>query len=220
MRDECFREDDLEEILDLPEDHPRLAHAADCPACRALLLSHRAFRKPEEGASAEEREDAGRRLARFLGRETAAPAGAPPLRRARAPRGRLRTLLAAAAALAAVILLVPLFRGDGGDRPPVSGVLREESGGARLSGDARILPTGLAELTWNPSDSADSYQVVLYGAGQEEIHRFDAAGTTRITFDPKEFRPTGGSKVLLYRVFALRDRDEITRSDLRALPVE
>jgi len=216
LEDRCYRNEELAELLALPAGHPRLAHAEECPACRALLRSYAKFLETGVEASEKEREDARKRLGRLLDEEIEAGAAASR----RTPIRRPAHVIAAAAALvAATLLIVPLFRSEEGE-PPVTGVLREERAGRALRGEVRLLEEGAIHVSWKPHGQADSYSVVLYGPDLKELLRVDTGGRTELLVDPAGLPPEAGSRTLLYRILAFRERDEIARSDLRVLREE
>jgi hypothetical protein len=224
LKSRCFHEEELEVILALPEGDPRLAHAEECPACRALLLSYKKFMAPGGEAGVTERDDAARRLADFIAKEIAAPGSGAggekvvPFRRKLTTwfaGGKLRPALALAAVVALVVIVPLIGRGPGD--APITGVLRENGSAPALRGEVSVLSDGRVELTWDPVEEADAYRVVLYGADLEEAARFDVAGRSSLTVDPEGISPSGGSGTLLYRVLALRGGDEVARSELRVL---
>jgi hypothetical protein len=118
---------------------------------------------------------------------------------------RVRMIAAAAAVvIVAVGLSVTRF---GPEIPPQEPVLR---GAGDVAAPFRCIVVGLEDggyrLSWPAVEEAATYRVVIYGADLEELMDHDAGSATSL-----ELRPPDGAAFC--RVIALRDGDEVVRSD-------
>ena len=119
-------------------------------------------------------------------------------------------------AVVALVVIIPLL-GRGPTDAPITGVLRDNGGGAAIRGETRVLDDGRVELTWTASEDADAYRVIVYGADLEELTRFEVENRTSFILYPDNLPRSGPSPTLLFRVLALRGGDEIARSGLQVL---
>ena len=62
MKRECIEIDEMLEVLELPDDHPRRRHLETCPRCSARLVSLKSFLDISEVPAEADLEDADRRL--------------------------------------------------------------------------------------------------------------------------------------------------------------
>lgn len=217
MKRECYTEEELAEILALPPDDPRLAHAAECPACRSLLLSYRAFMKPGETREPSRREEAREKLGAFLDGELCGSKRATARARGRSPlrSRRLRALLAVAGVAALLLIVVRLPDRPG--RSPVSGVLRETGRKPGMSPTVEWTDAETARLSWHAFAGADAYRVVIYDADLAELYRTGETAGTSLTLALDEIPGASGGQTLFWRVVALEGGDESTASSLEIL---
>jgi hypothetical protein len=233
-RERCYRPDEIGELIDLAPEHPRRRHLGECPRCRALLAEYRRFREPGSDFPAEDVADAEARLGEALRTridetKTVSEGAVRAPFRARRPRRRVVRLLPSAALIAAaVVLFVIVYRPFGGRRETRDSiVLRgvpEEPAAPAEDGITLRKPAfqgdGFVELRWDSEVGADAYRVHLYTSAIEELPALAAVNEPKLVFRPRDLAPNlGPGTVLLWRVAALRQGDEIALSPLGTFTV-
>ncbi len=205
MNDQCLTP---EELVDISTEDPRRTHVDDCPRCQAVMKSFAAFMEPVDIPESADLADAQARLSAALAGEIG---GDGPVDRVLRPASsfwnpfRVRMIAAAAAVvIVAVGLSVTRF---GPETPPQEPVLR---GAGDVVAPFRCEVLGLGDggfrLSWPVVEGAVTYRVVVYRADLKELMDHDAGGATSL-----DLRPLGGAAFC--RVIALRDGDEVARSD-------
>jgi hypothetical protein len=226
--------DDLDALVGLPHDHPRITALG--PRARAQLRVYRDFLAHGEAPAGARVADAERRLGDVLERElgvpirdgaahagTAAPGavrGGPPARGSfldliLGPRSRPVLALALVVIVAGAVWLATANRRDGEDA-----VMR---GDEMVSEELRVTVetprAGTVRLAWTPSPAADGYALVFLAPDLTEIARvpaYEPAFTLQAGSLPAGL--TSRTPVL-WRVVALRSGDEIARSNIATLIV-
>ena len=224
-RDDCFLPDELDQVLSLPDEHPRRLHARSCPRCGALLDSYRLYSEAPAAGEGSDEADAATRLREALRREIAlgdrrrdaAPSANGPswLQRFIAPPMRPALALAAIAIVAGAVMMWP--------RAPVpEGTTALRGGGAGSASvvaieSARITPAGL-QLRWRAWPGADGYEVRFYSAELSETARLPAGAGTSLRV-PLSRVPAAAdpAATVLCRIYALRGGDVLAVSPARAL---
>lgn len=216
MKQNCIDIDQIATVLKLPPDDPRRRHLDECPRCASRSLMYRRFLAGEpvpgaDPASADAHlaavmkaaidrrstEDAGRERGGFLARAT------------RAWFGRAAWAGAAVAVVVTVAVMwwkpwttqETVFRGD--KTPPGVQQLLLEAPETVADGGVR--------LTWHAVDGADSYVVRFRTPELDEIALLGpTADTSLVIF--RSTLPQGTPPVVLWRVVALQNGDQIRRS--------
>lgn len=219
MTQRCFQAEELSDILDLEEADPRRRHLDECPRCRALLSEYRDFLKPPQEMPGTNLEDAGSRLREVLEREIREGEPSSPVKRI--IESRTFRMVMAVAATICVIIIAYSFKED---RPPESDgiVLREEPGAGREDEIAlrpvQPLSEGAVKLSWRTAAGADAFKVYFFSAELEELAVLGPQTESSIVLQPGEIPGLPGSgTLLLWRVGALKEGDEIASSPLGTL---
>jgi hypothetical protein len=222
MSNECVSVERIAEVLELPAGDVLSRHVEQCPRCSSLLTSYQAFivADPPAGANPD---DADARLMQFLQGQFG-PVEPTPYSADTTPGGggffarlkgaflpRPAWVAAAVVVVAAVVWWQPWNVAE----PPA---LRSTSSTSFLEmAPPQALSDGVVRLSWEATARADRYQVVLYSEELEEIARLDAGAET--TYDlAQDALPAGAPAVLICRIAALQDGDEIAES--APIPVE
>ncbi len=203
MSDRCLTP---KELAELSPDDPRRAHVDGCPRCQSIMKSFAAFMDPANVPEEADLTDARARLSGALEREIGSGAGA-----ARPGAGfwnpfRVR-MIAAVAAVMVVAVGLSLFRAGPDGMAPGEPVLRGVGApAAAFRVDTIHMENGGYQLRWLGVAEATGYRVVVYGEDLEEIMGLDVGLETTFKFE----QPDGAA---FFRVIALRDGDELAKSD-------
>jgi hypothetical protein len=204
------------EVLDLPPDDELRQHVESCPRCSSLLASYQAFIVAEPADSAK-LADAEARLKEFLHRRIGTGEPSTPQGDPRPGEGGFLARLKAAfypapawvaAALIAVAAVAWWQQWKSTEQPALRSVsptsLIELALPQPISG-------GAVRLDWEANEAADGYVVVLYSLELEEIARLDAGRETSLDLT-RAALPQDAPQVLICRIAALKDGDEIAES--------
>jgi hypothetical protein len=209
---DCISPDDLDWVLELPEDDPRRQHARACPRCRALLDQYVAFLDAALEADAARLADADTRLSAALEREIgAAPAHAGRVAH-RARASGWDTWARPAIAAAAVILVAGaalLWTRAPRHEPEVRG---GPDLAAALVVDQATLADGAVHLEWRAFPGTTMYQVRVYESDLREVSRFETPETTLTLAADRMSARIARGEVVLVRVVALSRGDAIGTS--------
>jgi len=223
LTEPCIEIHELEDVLTLPEEHPRRLHLEGCPRCRALLASYLEFLDPADPAPEAERKAAKVRLDEALDREIPGawveakrPSRAGLLERLRVPWGSAswRPALLVIGILLVVITGRSLFRDA------------EERGLPRYRGEARASEFALRSmpredgahlLSWRSQAGADEYRVRLFGADLLEKASWSAGGDTALVLTSEMLEGRGTPSSLTWSVSAIRHGDRMSESELATL---
>jgi hypothetical protein len=227
MSDDRREQDELEGLLDLSPDDPRVL-ALD-PSVRARLRAYHDFVEPAgvpEGARVAEAEQ---QLKDLLERELATPLAGAERQATAAPRAgagrrtggwldafRLRPLPAFAVALVAVVAGTVWFtmRPPSGQEPVMRGT---PSAPSEMVAGARALDRGVLALEWTAMPEASGYTLVFLSPDLTEVSRV-IVHDTRFDLRPESLPPGLVShQKFLWRVMAMRGTDEIARSRTSAI---
>lgn len=203
MSDRCLNP---EELADLAADDPRRAHVDACPRCQALLQSYAAFMDPVNVPRGANLEEADSRLAAALDREIGV--GGEVVRPAASfwTPFRVRTL-AAAAAVVIVAVGLSVFQPGSEVASPDEPVLRGIGApAAPFRCQMAMLDEGGFRVSWPGIAEATGYRLVVFGEDLTELAEFDVGMETKFELQ----LPEGAA---FCRVIALRDGDELGRSD-------
>jgi hypothetical protein len=225
---ECFSEEALGEILALPEDDPRRAHVRDCPRCAALALSYEGFMAADNAAAYGPREREALDAAR---EQLLGSAGAPPVAPERgpwrpAPAGdrpwwsrllgpALRPAFAFAAVMIAVVgvFVIPRFLG-----PAPESIVRGLGSQPLSLADPRYERGGAVRLAWRGTPNGETYEVRFFSTALESLGVVPAGPDTTVSIGAERLPAAfARSQTVLYRVTALRGRDEMATSATGAL---
>jgi hypothetical protein len=223
MKTGCFGADEAADVLELPESHPRRAHARTCVRCSALLEEYRAYTAAEPDAvPAADLADAEARLARALAAEAGVTEAPRAIRHAPAPslwqrlmQPAMRPALAFAGI--AIVLAAVLVATRSAHREP-SLVLRGAQPGpaqsavlesAQRSGDQ-------IHFAWRAFPGAETYELRFYSGDLVEIGRVGSLRGTNadLAAGSLSFHPAPGA-VLLVRLVALAGGDPIATSNAK-----
>lgn len=220
MTDPCFDSADLDELLSLPADDPRLDHLENCAACRSLLASYRKYLDPGTLPPEARQVEAQRSMQRFIeeqiiGVDTPTPTRPSYLSRLMASL-RGPALAPMLVVVFALVVVTGIWATRDALRPerrtgivrdlPVSG---EETG---MMPVAQVMDGG-SRLSWQAIPGADAYRVQILSADLVMEREIDAGNRLSLATeaaDPGEPR--------FARVIAARRGDEIARSPLIAMP--
>ncbi len=218
MTDRCINIDQIDEILNLAEDHPTRLHVNDCPRCSSLFVSFQSFVEARPG-SGMDLADADRRLGNFLedriGEPVADVAVLPE------PDGgggwfarfiaaiNPRPVLATAAVVVVLSAAIALWWQPWVSEGPV---LRNASSVNEMEmNPPEILPDGSVQFSWPGLKGADQYFVVLNDLALDEIARLDAGLDTSYVLVSTAL-PEGAPEVLICRILAFQVGDKIAQS--------
>jgi len=206
MSDICLKP---EELANFTAEDPRWAHVDDCARCQALLRSYASFVDPVDIPSGADLEDADLRLAAALDREIGMGGSDGEVLRPASTFWnpfRVRTLTAAAAVVIVAVGL-SLVRPGSEVISPGELVLRGIGApSAPFRCQMEMLDDGGFRVSWPGIAEATGYRLVVFGEDLEELTGFDVGMKT--TFEIQV--PKGAA---FCRVIALRDGDELGRSD-------
>jgi hypothetical protein len=224
----CYRDEEIAGLASLPEEDPRRAHLAECPACRALLASYLEFlREPGDEVPGLAAADAA--LAGAIEREALGAAREAPGPRVaqRARSGLLETLgtlvrrPAWVAAFAAVVIAGVWLAA--GPRLGTERVWRGSVAPAPRGPDllATVHDQGRTiSLEWTPVDGATGYRLRISGDDLSEIARFEVGEVLRHELRAGDLVGVPPRMpVLFVQVEALRGGDTIAVSRTMAVPV-
>jgi len=222
MSNECVSVERIAEVLELPAGNALRRHVEQCPRCSSLLTSYQAFivADPSVGANLA---DADARLMEFLQAQFGA-VGPTPRSADSTPgdggffarlKGAFLPRPAWVAAALVVVAAVVWWQPWNVAEPPA---LRSTSATSLLEiALPQALTDGVVRLSWEATDVADEYQLVLYDKSLEEIARLEAGPETTYDLSRDEL-PAGAPSVLICRIVALQDGDEVAES--APIPVE
>ena len=187
-------------------DDPRRIHVDGCPRCQAVMKSFVAFMDPADVPGAADLADAHARLSDALDREIGT--GAKVVRPGSGFWTPFRVrMIAAVAAVLVVAVGLSVFRAGPDGLAPGEPVLRGVGAPAvPFRVETIPLESDGFQLRWPGVAEATGYRVVVYGEDLLEITGFDVGLETTFKFEP----PIGAA---FCRVIALRDGDELERSD-------
>ena len=226
---DCVPEEALGDVLALPASDPRRAHLDTCPRCRALVLSYEAFLSPDPehaalyGAAEKQALDAERE--RLLGTPSGDAGPAAGRRRGEptgtatawwtplfAPRLRPAWALAAVAVVATLVVLLPRGR-DAELGREVRGLADRP-----LALAEPVFDAGSVRLAWRGAAGAERYEVRFFSAALEPVASVDAGADTTVSVTAERLPAAfGRGELVLYRVVALLDGDELAVSETRPL---
>ena len=211
MPDKCLETHELEEVLALPEDHPRRRHLRDCARCRALMASYAEFLEPGEQPGARP-EDARRDLAaalddRILGSKEKAGFMDRLFSRA------WRPALAAAALVLIFIGSRALFFGG-----PDEIRYRGEAFTDDFVFPAEVLEDGAVQFRWHSVERADEYRLLILGSDLLEMEALSAGADTVFVLPASMLRDLEAAGPLYWEVYVYRNTDRLTSSKVRSLP--
>ena len=209
MSDRCLKPEELGEFAGRGADDPRRAHVDACPQCQALLRSYADFVDPVDIPFGADLGDADLRLAAALDREIGvAGSGGDVVRPAASFWTPFRVrALAAVAAVVIVAVGLSLFRPGSGMVSPGEPVLRGIGApAAPFFCQVEMLDGGGFRVSWPGIAEATGYRLVVFGEDLTELAGFEVGMET--TFELQ--MPAGAA---FCRVVALRDGDELGRSD-------
>ena len=197
MSDRCLKP---EELADLTVDDPRRSHLQNCFTCQAVLKSFAGFMDPAAIPEEADLADARVRLSSALDREIGLGEVVRPTSSFWTPF-RVRSLAAVAAVVIVAVGLSVV-------RPGSEDLVLRGAGEVAVALKCEIvaLPTNGYRVSWSAVEEAHAYQVVVYGAGLEELMNYDAGAGVTIDIQPPE-----GSAFC--RVIALHEGDEVARSE-------
>jgi len=222
MKDECVTVEQIAKVLELPAGDPVRRHVDQCPRCSSLLAAYQAFivADPTVGASTA---DAELRLMDFLNERIGSPEPAPPpADDAPGDEGllaRWRGIFVLrpawiAAALVVVVAAVLWWQPWVVEQPALRSTA--ESSLLELL-PPEPLPGGAVRIDWEAREGADKYEIILYDSNLAEIIRIEAGPAT--FFDlTREDLPPGSPSVLICRVAAFQDGDEV--AETAPIPLE
>jgi len=223
VSDDCYRVEDLGQVIAAIRRGQRPAHLETCPRCRSLVTSYQAFLDPPDLPTSAELEDVARRVRIPVAAGAAsAPEEARPGVVQRLMRHFELPWLRPVAAVGLVGLAVIVYLGvrpDGIFRSP-SHVLR---GGAPTAGAVlQPLPPqaaadGSVILAWRAVPEAQVYVAIFYRPDLSEIARRGSVGDTTLTLGPEELAPLRAGEPLYWQVMAVRSGAEFARSTPREL---
>lgn len=211
----CVEVEHIANVLEYPADHPVRRHTETCPRCRTLVENYLAFMR------ADARDDAGVEQARSeldaaiarLGRAPVASSARPDSRakRARWFGALLRPMPAFAMALVVTAAVVLMMRGRGDETP----VLRSGAGAPAVweVSSPALSRDGNVTLSWAALESADEYQVRVYGPELEILATLGPVTDTSLELK-RDLLPASvpANADLTYRVVAWRAGSELTVS--------
>jgi hypothetical protein len=221
---QCVDEQALGEVLALPQDDPRRRHLADCPRCRALVLSYQQFLDPtvEESASygtAEHDQLSGFRH-RMLGlapAEARAPMAEPAQNgadrrswgeRLFGPSLRPVWAIVAIAIAFGVMKISPRPEHTTPEPPTLRGAAPHE-----LAVHPPVFADSAVTLAWASNPEADAYQLRFFSIALTEIGRHDMGRDTVAKLAAADLpEPYRAGEVVLWRVVALKGGDELESS--------
>jgi hypothetical protein len=221
---QCIAEEALGEVLALPADDPRRSHLDTCPRCHALVLSYQGFLAPDANEAlaygTHEAQALDRARERLLGvapTEEARPVVERPSRPWWAPLAapQLRPVfaLAAIAVVTVAIFVAPQLR-----RPAPSPLVRGLGDRPMSLAEPAYGGDGSVRLVWRSSPEAQRYEVRFFSMALEPIGQADAGGDTTVTLSPARLPAAyGHGELVLYRVAALRGRDQMAISETRPI---
>ena len=235
MIDRCLGDEELGELESLPAGDPGMRHLEQCPRCRARLRSYREFMADAEPPATAREREARRELSAALDREilgvtasqdsVAEPSPVMPAWRPfqwllGAPRHPLLRPALAIASVALVAFGVTQIASQlGGGHP--TGIVRGGTGNgvsATMIVARVMLADGRPVLSWTRLDSAEDYQVLLFGAGLTEIGSINAGAESLLVLEPSRLpAATPRESALVCRIVARRGGDEIGHSNLVTL---
>jgi hypothetical protein len=234
MRDPCVDEQELAELLASAEDHPRRKHLDECSRCRARLAAFRAFMDEARVPPGANPAEAAARLDEFRRREILGKVLDRPGRGRESEKSPFARFLswhwaapvAAAALVIAIIGAWQLLENRGPAGPEKMLLRGEKSGSSALAPlVAESAGGGAVTLSWTTLPEADAYEVTVLGSDLSELRTYPVGQGTSArcswTLPSDEIallhQGPGG---LFWSVRALRQGDEIARSDPRLLPTE
>lgn len=226
VTDECYRVEDLGEVIAAIRQGKRPGHLDACPRCRALLASYHAFLNPPDLPESGELEEVARRVA-LPG--AAAVAGATPTREEARP-GIVHWVMrllelpgfrpAVAVGLVGLAVIVYLGGRPDGTSPTPSRVLRGDgpgSGAAVTLLPPREASDGGTILAWRAVPGADAYTLVLYRADLTTLDRRETPGDTTLVVPRAEMETLLAAGPLYWQVVAKKSNAELMRSTPREL---
>jgi hypothetical protein len=217
LTDECIDIGQFDDVLRLPDGDPRRRHLETCPKCSSQLALYRQFTAAEAIGGAKP-EEADARLAEVM-RKAIYEGSAAADDRSRSGFfarffGAIVTKPAWGAVAAALLLAVavawwqpwtteqPVLRGS--DTSP-AGLLRVQL----VRPDT--LADGSLRLAWNSLENAENYVVRIRNLELEEIATFGPVSDTTLVVR-RSMLPKDAPSIVLWRVVAMHDGDEIGRS--------
>lgn len=203
MTQPCIKIEELARILELDLKDPQRIHLEECPRCRALLKEFEGFMEAPHGAGMK---DADFRLNAFIDKEIGAPKSKPFYKGA-----AFRVFLGAAALVFAYFAIHSFLDTNPPDTDGI--VLREPNTQVKVKLLDPVKTTDQrVKLGWEKLDGAEAYVLKLYSKDLEELTRLGPTDQTSLEADLNGF-----PRAALYRVFALKENDEIAASPLRSL---
>lgn len=221
---ECIAEEALGEILALPPDDPRRSHLDTCPRCRSLMLSYQGFVAPDAQSAlaygTPEAQALDRARERLLG--VGDPHEAPPVAM---PRSRPWWAMLAAPRLRPVLALatiavatVAVFLGSRLQGPAFDPTVRGLGGKPMSLAEPAYARDGSVRLLWRGTAEAERYELRFFTMALEPVGQVDAGTDTTVTLAPGRLPAAyGHGELLLYRVAAMRGRDEMAVSETRPI---
>jgi hypothetical protein len=213
MSEKCISPAEMGGLLAASADDPRWVHVNQCPGCRTLAASYRAFL---DGNPALADSDADAELDRRLAAEIQLqPTVVGKTRSWRGP------IFGASLAMAAVLATIVILTGRPMAPNSHSIVIRGQQspeGTVMATHPVQVLPGGKLRLTWSPVPEIETYAVRLVAGDLAEKDRWIVEADTVLTIRmPAGMSPGGAGGDLYWQVEALQSGGIAARSGLTAL---
>lgn len=206
-------------------------HLERCPRCRALLASYEAFLREGDIPGTKTADARVRMMGALeqamdqggLGRVARHRDGGGLLRLVRGLfEGAYRPIVATGAVAAAVLITAGVLLMDRGAERGGPGLLRGSEPTEDRLGATVTVSAGehVARFVWRRYPEADAYALSFLDANLAPVGRIEALADTAIAV-PFAALPGGGKSgtVLLWRIAALQDGDEVARSAAAGLRI-
>lgn len=207
----CVPVDEMGTVLERDRDDARRRHVESCPRCRALARELTSFLEEPPLSAA----DAGvvASLEQSLQEEIIAPG--------RESRSWWRPAIAAAAALIAFVVAVPLLNRETEEGTVLRGATDDAAStfdgqpaaSVRGAGGDRII-----EFRWSAQVGAEAYRVEVYDAGLSSLATIEAGTSTTVSWPEPGAALPADTAPATWRVVGLRHGDAVLRSDFLPFP--
>ncbi len=215
MEERCIDIERIDEVVDLPADHPVRRHVEDCPRCRNLLRSYQKFLRaePVAGFNVEfARRTLDALIASKVGEKRPAASQRSSTSFSSVLRGLMRPTPLIAVGAVAILVAAVVWR----QTQESEGILLRDEPTSRSAAlpPAEVRPDGSIHLTWQAVPGADAYQIRIYNSTLTEIYRHPDVAETSVVIDrsslPSDLPP---ALDLMWRVYALQAGDVIEASE-------